>query len=83
MAFSNNRWQELLLDLDCVFTDCDRIILDQGSRKLLKDGNAISLKEAFQPNKLLRGYDSEGKMVALLKYDTTSLLWRHEILFTY
>lgn len=82
-AFSNNSCQALLYAIDYAFTDWDSVVLDERNQKLLKDGNALLLEEAFPPAKLLRGYDPEGKLVALLKYNQSSLLWQHEILFSY
>ncbi|OGO14272.1 MAG: hypothetical protein A2Z02_02405, partial [Chloroflexi bacterium RBG_16_48_7] len=83
-AFDRGDWQKYVQPLDYALSGWDKVVLDEKEPQRLLDGLLVSIgrKPAYE-GEFIRGYNKEGVMVAILKYDEAEGLWRHEKFFQY
>lgn len=75
-AFRQGSWESLLYPLDHPLTMYPKFLLDSAQQKDVSRGISIQLDyRSGADGELVRAYDSRDKMLALLKYDSSTGLW--------
>jgi tRNA pseudouridine55 synthase len=83
-AFQKNKWQELLYPLDYPLSDWRSVTLNTKQEKAIKNGIPVSLDEMTpEPEALVRAYNSDNRIFALLKYNAVTQQWQSQKIFTY
>jgi tRNA pseudouridine55 synthase len=83
-AFECGDWQKYVQPLDYALTRWEKVTLAESEPRRLLDGLLVSIgRKPAYPGELVRAYNPDGVMVAILKYDEAEGLWRHEKFFQY
>ncbi len=77
-AFERGNWRKLLRPLDDALVDLPAMVVNEEVEKRIRQGQQV---EGEGPPGLCRAYSTDGRLVAILKYDQRTGLWQPKRVF--
>jgi len=81
-AFATGQWAELIHPLDEALLDFEAITFGNQAERQIHFGQQVPGPTPSSSSSLCRAYSAEGKLIALLQYDTQTGLWQPKKVFS-
>jgi tRNA pseudouridine55 synthase len=81
-AFATGRWAELIHPPDEALLDFEAITFGSQAERQIRVGQQVQGPTPLSSSSLCRAYSTEGKLIALLQYDTQTGRWQPKKVFS-